>query len=129
LLRTSDVVQICVPLTSETKGMIGAEQFAEMKPGALVINTARGAIVDHRSLGEALETDSFGGYAADVWEPEPPERGDPAAIHPRTIVTPHVAGLTDVTYREICVRTAEAVVAVLAGGAPDPRCIHGGASR
>jgi phosphoglycerate dehydrogenase-like enzyme len=85
--------------------------------------------VDHGALATALDGDVLGGYATDVWDPEPPEPGDFAATHPRALVTPHVAGLTDVTYREICVRTVEAVVAVLTGGEPDPRCIYGGATR
>lgn len=124
LLETSDVVQLCVPLTEETRSLIGTAEFAVMKPGALMVNTARGAIVDADALAHALDAGRLGGYAADVWDPEPPTVGD-ASTHRRTLVTPHVAGLTDVTYREICVRPAEAVVAVLTGIDPDPRCLFG----
>jgi phosphoglycerate dehydrogenase-like enzyme len=123
LLESSDVVQLCVPLTDETRGMIGAEQFAIMKRGALLVNTARGALVDHEALVAALDAGRLGGYAADVWDPEPPGSGG-AFTHRRTVVTPHVAGLTDVTYREICVRPAEAVVAILTGSSPDPTCVY-----
>ncbi|MDH3704704.1 MAG: phosphoglycerate dehydrogenase [Acidimicrobiia bacterium] len=126
LVQTSDVIQLCVPLTPGTTGLIGVEQFAQMKPGAMLINTARGAVVDHGALTGALEAGSLGGYAADVWEPEPPTADDRALIHPRTLITPHVAGLTDVTYREICVRPAAAVVAVLTGARPDDRSIYRG---
>lgn len=125
LLATSDVVQVCVPLTDETRGMIGAAQFAAMQPSAIMVNTARGSIVDHGALAEALESGAIAGYGADVWDPEPPSSGDRALAHPSTAVTPHVAGLTDTTYREICVRPAHAVAQVLRGEAPDPACRFG----
>jgi D-3-phosphoglycerate dehydrogenase len=126
LLRTSDVVQICVALTPETTGLIGAAQFAAMKQGALVVNTARGSVVDHRALEHALEAGSIGGYGADVWSAEPPPLDDALLRDPRVLVTPHVAGLTDVTYREICMIPASGIAAVLAGREPDPRCVFSG---
>lgn len=125
LLSTSDVVQICAPLTDATRGMIGAAQFAAMKPGAIVVNTARGPLVDHGALADALESGSVAGYGADVWDPEPPTPDDRVLAHPATLVTPHVAGLTDMTYREICVRPANGVAQVLRGKTPDPMCVFG----
>jgi D-3-phosphoglycerate dehydrogenase len=124
LLATSDVVQLCVPLTQSTRSMIGATQFRAMKPGALLVNTSRGAVVDHVALADALARNSLGGYATDVWDPEPPSADDPLWSDDRVLVTPHVAGLTDVTYREICIRPAEAVSAILAGATPDPRWVY-----
>ncbi len=124
LLTTSDVVQLCVPLSDSTRSMIGAAQFAAMKPGALLVNTSRGAVVDHVALADALARDTLGGYAADVWDPEPPVVDDRLVSDGRVLVTPHVAGLTDVTYREICVRPAEAVGAIVTGVAPDPRWVY-----
>lgn len=126
LLATSDVVQICVPLTDSTRGLFGAAQFAQMRPSAILINTARGAVVDHGALADALESEALGGYGADVWDPEPPAAGDRVLAHAATVISPHVAGLTDVSYREICVRPARAVVEVLRGGSPDPACVFGG---
>ncbi len=123
LLRTSDVIQICVPLTEATQAMFGAEQLALMRPTVVVINTARGPIVDHAALADALDAGRIGGYGADVWDPEPPAHGDRVLAHSSTVITPHVAGLTDVTYREICVRPAEAVVRVLSGKPPDPTSV------
>jgi phosphoglycerate dehydrogenase-like enzyme len=124
LLETSDVVQLCAPLTDRTRGMIGADELAIIKPGALLVNTARGGLVDGAALSGALDAGRLGGYAADVWDPEPP--GPVGSFtHRRTVITPHVAGLTDVTYREICVRPAEAVVAILTGSSPDPTCVYG----
>ena len=123
LLARSDVVQICVPLTPETRGLLGVVAVQVMKAGALVVNTSRGPIVDHAAIGEAVAAGRLGGYAADVWDPEPPEPGDPLLASPRTILTPHVAALTDLTYREICVRASAAALAVLRGEEPDPRCV------
>lgn len=125
LLSTSDVIQICVPLTDETRHMFGSSEFARMRPTAIVVNTARGAIVDPDALLDALEAGRIAGYGCDVWEPEPPPPDDRLFRHPWLVVTPHVAGLTDVTYREICLRPAEAVVRVLEGGEPDPATVFG----
>ncbi len=119
LLATSDVIQICVALTDETRSMFGAVEFASMKPTAIVVNTARGPIVDHAALGDALADHRLAGYGSDVWDPEPPTAGDRVVAHPATVITPHVAGLTDVTYRAICMRPAEAVAAILSGRDPD----------
>jgi len=124
LLATSDVVQLCVPLTESTRSIIGEAQFFAMKPGALLVNTSRGAVVDHVALADALARNSLGGYATDVWDTEPPSADDPLWSDDRVLVTPHVAGLTDVTYREICIRPAEAVSAILAGIAPDLRWVY-----
>lgn len=123
LVATSDVIQICVALTPETVGLFDATRFAAMKPGALLVNTARGPIVDHRALGAALTSGAIGGYAADVWEPEPPPGPDRDVIRDHCVVTPHVAGLTDVTFREICLRPARSVADLVAGRDPDPSTI------
>jgi phosphoglycerate dehydrogenase-like enzyme len=88
------------------------------------VNTARGAVVDHLALADALMRNSLGGYATDVWDPEPARADDPLWTDGRVLVTPHVAGLTDVTYRDICVRPAEAVSAILTGVPPDPRWVY-----
>ncbi|MEM9131884.1 MAG: NAD(P)-dependent oxidoreductase [Actinomycetota bacterium] len=129
LLATADVVQVCVPLTDETRGLIDDDAFAALKPGALVVNTARGPIVDHAALRRALSGAAdggggIGGYAADVWDPEPPRLDDPLLGDERVLITPHLAALTDVTYRELCLRPARSVVAVLTGQAPDPATVY-----
>lgn len=126
LLMTSDVVQVCTALTPRTTALLGAAEFTLMRPHVLLVNTARGAIVDHDALAVALREDRLGGYGADVWCDEPPVDTQLLADE-RVLVTPHVAALTDVTYREICVRTAESVAAVLAGGEPDPTTVRIGA--
>ena len=123
LVSTADVIQICVALTPETHGLIGPDQFARMKRGVLLVNTARAQIIDHQALLAAINGGVVGGYGTDVWDPEPPATGDPLVADERVVITPHVAGLTDVTYREICVGPAAAAVALLAGVRPDPTCV------
>lgn len=124
LVSTADVIQICVALTSKTYGLIGSAQFASMKRGVLVVNTARAQIVDHAALLAAVTAGIVGGYGTDVWDPEPPATHDPLLADERVVITPHVAGLTDVTYRAICVEPAAAAVAILTGARPDPTCVY-----
>ncbi len=124
LVSTADVIQICVALAPDTHGLIGAEQFRRMKPGVLIVNTARAQIVDSAALLSAITTRIVGGYGADVWDPEPPAIDDPLLANERVVITPHVAGLTDVTYRAICVEPAAATVAILSGDSPDPTCVY-----
>jgi phosphoglycerate dehydrogenase-like enzyme len=123
LVSTADVIQICVALTPQTRLLIGPEQFARMKPGVLLVNTARAQIIDHRALLAAITQGVVGGYGSDVWDPEPPDTDDLLIAHERVVITPHVAGLTDITYRAICVGPAAAAVAILAGEQPDPTCL------
>ena len=123
LLSVADVVTLHLPLTKETNGILGTVQIARMKPTACIINTARGALIDQAALRAALLADRLGGFAADVLDVEPPAPDDPLLRSQRVLLTPHVASLTSKTYREICVFTAENVVAVLEGRAPDERSV------
>jgi phosphoglycerate dehydrogenase-like enzyme len=113
LLGAADIVQLCVALTPETRRLFDAGRLAVMQPTALVVNTARGALVDHEALIAAITGGRLGGYATDVWEPEPPPAEELEALGERLLVTPHVAAITDVTYRDICVRTVTSALAAL----------------
>lgn len=124
LVSTADVIQICVALTPDTHGLIRAEQFTQMKRGVLMVNTARAQIVDRTALLAAITAGIVGGYGTDVWDPEPPATDDSLLSDERIVITPHVAGLTDVTYRAICVEPAAAAVAILEGDRPDPTCVY-----
>ena len=115
-----------LPLNESTKGILGTEQFARMKRSACIINTSRGALIDQAALREALLADRLGGFAADVLDVEPPAADDPLLRSPRVLLTPHVASLTGRTYREMCVFTAENVVAVLEGREPENRSVFRG---
>jgi phosphoglycerate dehydrogenase-like enzyme len=121
LLGTSDVVQLCIALTAETHHLLDARRLSLMPTAALLVNTSRGAIVDHEALVAAITGGHLAGYATDVWDPEPPPPADLEALGDRVLVTPHVAAITDVTYRQICVTTVEAALAALCAGAAAPR--------
>ena len=92
LLRCADIVSLHCPLTADTKGMIGERELALMKKEAILINTARGAVVDSAALARALEEGRIRGAACDVFETEPPLAKEHPLLHsPNTIVTPHIA--------------------------------------
>ncbi|MBE6973649.1 MAG: hydroxyacid dehydrogenase [Ruminococcaceae bacterium] len=92
LLERSDIVSLHCPLTPQTKGLIGGDQLTKMKSSAILINTARGAVVDSAALAQALKEGRIAGAACDVFEMEPPLPLDHPLLHcPNTIVTPHIA--------------------------------------
>lgn len=124
LLASSDVVSLHVPLRADTTRLIGANELARMKRGALLVNTARGALIDPAALREALASGQLGGFAADVLDVEPPAADDPLVASDAVVLTPHVASLTATTYRELCRATAENVARVLRGEDPDPRSLY-----
>ena len=123
LLASADIVTLHVPLTPATRHLIGAAELACMKRGALLVNTARGALVDMAALRSALARGALGGFAADVLDVEPPLPDDPLLAAENVLLTPHVAALTDATYRRLCRFTAENVARVLRGETPDPRSV------
>ncbi|HYW46467.1 MAG TPA: hydroxyacid dehydrogenase [Bryobacteraceae bacterium] len=94
LYRESDVVSVHLRLSRETEGFIGMRQFGLMKPGAILINTARGAIVDEAALLEALESGRIAGAGLDVFTVEPLPPGHPLTKLPNVALTPHCAGIT-----------------------------------
>ncbi len=123
LLAMSDIVTLHLPATSATRGLIGAAELACMQPGALLINTARGALVDTHALREALQAGRIGGFAADVLDGEPPGADDPLLSRDDVVVTPHVASLTSATYRRLCLSTAENVARFLRDEPVEPRAL------
>jgi (S)-sulfolactate dehydrogenase len=94
LLAEADAVSLHVPLTAQTRGLIGAARIGRMKAEAVLVNTARGGIVDETALAEALRSGKLAGAALDVFEQEPLTAGSPLATAPRLILTPHIGGLT-----------------------------------
>jgi phosphoglycerate dehydrogenase-like enzyme len=94
LYRTADVVSVHLRLSPLTENFVGAAQFALMKPGAILLNTARGAIVNEGALLEALATQRIGGAGLDVFTHEPLPVGHALATMPNTVLTPHCAGIT-----------------------------------
>ena len=89
-LPGADVVSLHCPLTPETRGLIGAERLKLFKPGALLVNTARGGLLDEMAVAEALKSGHLGGFAGDVLSSEPPPATNPLLFAPNTIITPHL---------------------------------------
>jgi D-3-phosphoglycerate dehydrogenase len=114
LLATSDIVTLHVPFSAETAGLLGAAEFAAMKPGALLINCARGGLVDEDALADALSRGALGGAALDVFDKEPPI-DSPLLSAPNLIVTPHVAASTREAQAQVSTEIAEQVVDFFAG--------------
>ncbi len=95
LLSKSDIVSLHIPLTTKTKGIIGKKELEMMKASAILINTARGPVVDTKALADALKSEKIAGAGIDVFDTEPPLDLDEALLHtPHTVVTPHVAFAT-----------------------------------
>ncbi len=94
LFRSADVVSLHCPLTDESRHLVDAERLGTMKPDAMLINTARGALIDEVALQAALERGHLAGAAVDVLDTEPPSDGSPLIGAPRCIVTPHMAWAT-----------------------------------
>ena len=94
LYRTSDVITLHLRLSDQTEGMLGPEQFARMKPGAILVNTARGAIVREAALLDALRSGRIAGAGLDVFAAEPLPHGHPLTALENVVLTPHCAGIT-----------------------------------
>ena len=114
VIRMSDVVSLHVPLVDSTRGLFSAERINSMKPGAVLINTARGGIVDEVALAAALKSGHLGGAAIDVFATEPL----PATVHfegcPNLVLTPHIAGVTAEANERVSFMIAERVLKALA---------------
>ena len=119
LLTTSDYVSLHVPLTGATRHLIGQSELAQMKPTAYLVNTARGGVLDHAALAEALDAGKLAGAALDVQDPEPPDLGEPPYNDPRVIVTPHAAFYSEESVSDLRRRAAEQVAARLHGERPE----------
>jgi phosphoglycerate dehydrogenase-like enzyme len=107
LLAQSDVVSLHLPLTAKTERIMDAAAFAQMKSGAVLVNTARGGLVDHAALVAALESGRLGAAGLDVFAQEPPPPDDPLFAFPNVVVAPHVAWLTTGTFDRALATAAE----------------------
>jgi phosphoglycerate dehydrogenase-like enzyme len=117
LLRASDVVTLHVPLGRATRMMIGAGELALMRPGSILVNAARGGIVDEEALLRALRRKQLAGAALDVFEREPPSRSELLELS-RVVVSPHVAGISVTAQQAALEMAVDAVLDVLAGRRP-----------
>ena len=113
LLGESDVVSLHIPLNSETRGLLDARRLGLMKRDAVLVNTARGGILDEAALAAMLKEGRLGGAALDVFENEPLPAGSPLAGAPRLILTPHIAGVTLEANERVSALIADRVAAAL----------------
>jgi glycerate dehydrogenase len=117
LLAASDVVSLHCPLTPHTMGLLSAARLACMKPGALLINTGRGPLIDESALAAALASGHLGGAGLDVLSVEPPAADHPLLQAPNCLITPHVAWASRAARERLIAATAANVAALLAGDA------------
>lgn len=117
LLRASDVISLHVPLAPSTRGLIGRAELAAMKPGAVLVNTARGGVVDEDALLVALREGRIRGAGLDVFEQEPPT-DSPFLTMGNLVLSPHLAGLSVPSVDEMTRRATASVIDVLAGRRP-----------
>ena len=127
LLAKADYVVLNVPLTPETRGLIGREELAKMKPTASLINVVRGPVVDTAALTDALRSRRIYAAALDVTDPEPMPRDHPILALDNIIITPHLGSATVETRRHMAERSMENLFAGLAGQ-PLPYCVNPQAS-
>ena len=118
LLRSADVVSLHAPQTAETTGLIDAGKLALMKPTAILVNTARGLLVDEAALVDALRRGRLAGAGLDVHAQEPPDPGNPLLTMDRVVLTPHVASSTRGALARIALRAGEDMARVLRGEEP-----------
>src|SRR5690606_14738203 len=116
LLRRSDVVSLHVPLTDSTAGMIGERELAMMKPGAFLVNAARGGVVDEAALHRALVEGKLAGAALDVFEQEPLPADHPLRKLDNVVLTPHLGAATEEAQQNVALEIAEAIRAALIDG-------------
>ena len=108
-LSRADAISVHVPKTKDTIGLLGAEAFEKARPGVLIVNAARGGIVDEAALLEALDSGKVGGAALDVFDVEPPPADHPLLAHERVICTPHLGASTEQAQINVSIAVAEQV--------------------
>jgi D-3-phosphoglycerate dehydrogenase len=118
LLAESDILSLHAPLTSGTRHMLGLEQFKKMKPGAYIVNTARGGLIDQEALYTALKDGLLAGAALDVMDPEPISPDDPLLKLENVIMTPHSAHASIPAFMTLLNRPGEEIARVLKGEWP-----------
>jgi D-3-phosphoglycerate dehydrogenase len=118
LLKTSDIVVVLAALNAETRGMIGADKLGLMKKSAILVNTARGQIVDEKALYETLNSRGIAGAALDCFEIEPLPLDSPLRTLPNVILTPHMIGHTYDAHHSLEVATRENIARIVAGEQP-----------
>jgi D-3-phosphoglycerate dehydrogenase len=122
LAERADIIALCCPLTDETRGLVDARLLRLMKPDALVINVARGPVVDEKAMIAALRDNRIGGAALDVFATQPLPADHPYFGFDNVIITPHMSGITEGSMRRMGIGAAEEAARILAGKLPRNFC-------
>lgn len=117
-LMARDVVSVHVPLSAQTRNLIGEREFAAMQNSAIIVNTSRGGLVDETALARALEAGHIRGAGLDVFEEEPPPADHPLFGLPNVVLSPHVAGVTNASLKGMALAVADVVETFMSGGRP-----------
>ncbi len=115
VFRRADFLSLHTPLTEDTQSIVNEDSLGLMRPGAFLVNTARGGLVDEAALRSALDSGHLAGAALDVRTVEPPQPGDELAGHPRILPTPHMAGVSTESVERMAIAAANNLVAALRG--------------
>ena len=118
LLQRADIIAVVLPLSSETRGLIGAREFGLMKPGAIFVNGARGAIVQEPALLQAIDSGRLRAAGLDVFATEPLPLDSPLRTHPKVTALPHIGSATFETRYAMAVLATSNLLQALAGGRP-----------
>ncbi|MDO5631614.1 MAG: hydroxyacid dehydrogenase [Paracoccus sp. (in: a-proteobacteria)] len=115
LIASCDIISLHTPLTDQTRNLINADRLARMKPGAIIINTARGGLIDEAALSAALAEGRIAGAGLDSFAQEPPAHDHPFWAEPRLVLTPHIGGVTAASNARVGVQAAQGILDLLAG--------------
>jgi phosphoglycerate dehydrogenase-like enzyme len=124
LLPQVDVLTLHAPLVAETRGLLDARRLALLPAHAIVVNTARGPLIDQAALVDALRAGRLGGAGLDVFEHEPPSPGDPLLELPNVVLSGHASSFTAGAARQMAAAVASHLRQLLAGRLPDQRCVN-----
>lgn len=124
LLARSDVLSLHIPLTPETRGLIDRETLAKMKPGAILLNTARGGLVVEQDLRDALVSGHLAGAGLDVLQDEPPLPGNPLLDLPNVVFSPHLGGIDAKAMADMALMAADGIVSLYQGRWPEGRVVN-----
>ena len=117
-LMRNDVISVHVPFSEKTRHIVGEKELAAMSASSIIVNTARGGLIDEAALARALTEGRIRGAGIDVFETEPPPQDNPLLALPNAVLSPHVAGVTSGSMKRMALAVAEVVETVLAGNRP-----------
>lgn len=119
LLKSADIISLHCPLTNETRNLISRNEFKRMKKTAWLINTARGEVVNEEALVDALRNGEIAAAGIDTFSREPPEDINPLCDAGKTVLTPHIAGITEESFERLGIEAAKNILTILEGKMPD----------